>query len=566
MAQTSAGLAHRTTVFVMPTIGNAAMASSQSRDGGSFDYVIIGGGTSGSLLANRLSADPRRRVLLLEAGGDDDWLWFHIPIGYLFAIGNPRADWCFKTEPVPGLDNRSIGYARGKVLGGCTAINAMIYMRGQAEDYDTWRQSGLTGWGWSDVLPYFKRHQDHFAGASEMHGAGGEWRVEKARVRWALMDAVEAAGIELGIPPVADFNGGSNEGSGYFQVNQRRGRRWSAATGFLKPVLTRPNLALRTGVHVEKVALDGRRASGVIYRRDGERFLATAQAEVILAAGAIGSPQILQLSGIGPPDLLRAHGIAVVHALDGVGENLHDHLQLRLIYKVSGVPTVNAMQKSLWQKARMGLEYALFRRGALTMAPSTYGLFTRSARQHATPNAEFHIQPLSLDKFGDPLHDFPAFTASICNLRPTSRGYVRIKSPDSMAAPAIQPNYLSTEADRQVAVDSIRLTRRLAATRALAKYRPEEFLPGPSVQSEAELRQAAGRIGSTIFHPVSTAKMGIDSDPLAVLDGRLRVRGIDGLRVIDAAAMPRITSGNTASPTLMIAEKGAAMVVEDARR
>ncbi|MFC3674125.1 GMC family oxidoreductase [Ferrovibrio xuzhouensis] len=536
---------------------------------GEFDYIIVGGGTAGSLLANRLSRDPANKVLLLEAGGKDNWIWFHIPIGYLFAIGNPRSDWCFRTEPVPGLNGRSIGYARGKVIGGCTAINAMVYMRGQARDYDTWRQMGLTGWGWDDVLPVFRTHEDHFAGASALHGAGGEWRVERPRVRWDLLDTVQKAGAEIGIPPVADFNTGDNEGSGYFHVNQKSGRRWSAATGFLKPVLSRPNLDLRLHVHVHRVVIEntdrGPRAVGIEYEQDGRRFIARARGEVILAAGAIASPQLLQLSGIGPAGLLREHGINVVHDLPGVGENLQDHLQLRLIYKVQGVKTINQIDRSRFAKAMTGIEYALFRTGALTMPPSQFGLFTRSSPEHETANVEFHIQPLSLDKFGDPLHRFPAFTASICNLRPTSRGHVRITSADAKQAPAIQPNYLSTEADRRVAVDSLKLTRKLAAAPALARYKPEEYLPGPAVQTEDQMAQAAGDLGATIFHPVATARMGVDGDPMAVLDGRLRVRGIAGLRVIDASAMPLITSGNTASPTLMIAEKGAAMVLEDAR-
>lgn len=533
------------------------------KPGGEFDYIIVGGGTAGSLLANRLSADPRNRVLVLEAGGKDDWIWFHVPIGYLFAIGNPRADWCYKTEPVPGLNNRSIGYARGKVIGGCTAINAMVYMRGQVQDYDTWAQMGLTGWGWDDVLPYFLKHEDHQLGKTDLHNAGGEWRVEKARVRWDLIDSIAEAGAQIGIPRTDDFNLGNNEGSGYFQVNQKRGKRWSAATGFLKPILSRPNLELRTRVQVCHVAIENKRATGVVYRQGGETFFARAKAEVILAAGAINSPQLLQLSGIGPAELLKEHGIDVQHHLPGVGENLQDHLQLRLIYRVRGVKTIN--DAGLFGKAMMGAQYALLRRGALTMAPSTFGMFTRSSPEHATPNVEFHIQPLSLDKFGDPLHPFPAFTASICNLRPTSRGSVRIKSNDPLAAPAIQPNYLSTEADIRVAIDSLKLTRRLASAPALAKYDPQEFLPGPQVQSEDDMRVAAGQLGATIFHPVSTAKMGVDSDPMAVLDGRLRVRGVAGLRVIDASAMPLITSGNTASPTLMIAEKGAEMVLADNR-
>lgn len=539
-------------------------------EGTAFDYIIVGGGTAGLLLANRLSKNPAHKVLVIEAGGRDNWIWHHVPIGYLFAIGNPRADWCYKTEPVPGLNNRSIGYARGKVIGGCTAINAMVYMRGQVQDYDTWAQMGLTGWGWDDVLPYFLKHEDHESGKSEMHNSGGEWRVEHARVRWPLIEAVAAAGEQVGIPRVADFNLGSNEGSGYFQVNQKKGMRWSTASAFLKPVIDRrSNIGLLLKAHVEKIEFgtatdSGRpRATSVIVSDDFERRRFTAKREIILSAGAINSPQILQLSGIGPAALLKAHGIDVIHDSPGVGENLQDHLQLRMIYKVKGLKTIN--EAGWLGKGLMGLDYLLRRRGPLTMAPSTFGMFTRSSPEHATPNVEFHIQPLSLDAFGSPLHSFPAFTASICNLRPTSRGHVRIKSRDPLQPPAIQPNYLSTEDDMRVAVDSLKLTRRLVAAPALAKYQPEEYLPGADIRTEEDMRVAAGQIGATIFHPVSTAKMGVDSDPMAVLDGRLKVRGVDGLRVIDASAMPLITSGNTASPTLMIAEKGAEFILEDNR-
>ena len=539
-------------------------------EGAPFDYIIVGGGTAGLLLANRLSRNPKNKVLIIEAGGRDNWIWHHIPIGYLFAIGNPRADWCYKTEPVPGLNNRSIGYARGKVIGGCTAINAMVYMRGQVQDYDTWAQMGLSGWGWDDVLPYFLRHEDHELGKSEMHNAGGEWRVENARVRWPLIDAVAEAGEQIGIPRVTDFNLGNNEGSGYFQVNQKKGMRWSSASAFLKPVIDqRGNIALLLKAHVEKIEFEtstdsGRpRARSVIVSDDFERKRFTARNEIILSAGAINSPQILQLSGIGPAELLKSHGIDVVHHSPGVGENLQDHLQLRTIYKVKGLKTINEM--GWFGKGLMGLDYMLRRRGPLTMAPSTFGMFTKSSDEHATPNVEFHIQPLSLDAFGSPLHSFPAFTASVCNLRPTSRGHVRIKSTDPLQAPAIQPNYLSTEDDMRVAVDSLKLTRRLVQAPALAKYQPEEYLPGADIQTEEDMRVAAGQIGATIFHPVSTAKMGVDSDPMAVLDGRLKVRGVDGLRVIDASAMPLITSGNTASPTLMIAEKGAEFILQENR-
>jgi choline dehydrogenase len=530
-----------------------------------FDYIIVGAGSAGCVLANRLSADGRRRVLVLEAGGHDRWIWFHIPVGYLFAIGNPRADWMFTTAPETGLNGRSLAYPRGKVIGGSSAINAMIYMRGQAADYDGWRQLGLTGWGWDDVLPYFLKHEDHIDPPNAFHGRGGEWRVEHPRIRWDILDTIREAAAAAGIPKIRDFNTGDNEGSSYFQVNQKRGRRWSAARGFLKPVLHRPNLCLETGVHVERVVLDGRRAAGVSYVKDGERRVAYAAGEVILTAGAVASPKILELSGIGDGTRLRGLGLPVVHHLPGVGENLQDHLQLRPIYKVSGVRTLNDDYAGLWRRAAMGVNYLFLRKGPLTMAPSQLGAFTRSSRDYATANLEFHFQPLSLDKWGDGLHPFAAFTASVCNVRPSSRGHVHAQSPDPLAPPAIQPNYLSTDEDRRVAVDALRITRRIVAQAPLARFTPEEYKPGAHLASDDELVQAAGEIGTTIFHPVGTARMGPDHDPLAVLDERLRVRGVQGLRVIDASAMPRITSGNTNSPTIMIGEKGAAMVIEDAR-
>jgi choline dehydrogenase len=536
---------------------------------GEFDYIIVGAGSAGCVLANRLSADPSKRVLLLEAGGKDNWIWFHIPVGYLFAIGNPRSDWMFKTEPEEGLNGRALAYPRGKVIGGSSAINAMIYMRGQAADYDHWRQLGLSGWGWNDVLPYFRQHEHHFLGPSDHHNTGGEWRIEAPRVTWDLLEAFRDAAEQAGIAKIPDFNCGDNEGSCYFHVNQRRGRRWSAARGFLKPVLHRQNLRLETGCLVERIEFDGRRASRVRWRQDGATRSARCRGEVILSAGSLGSTQIMLLSGVGPAAQIKNFDLPLVLDKPGVGENLQDHLQLRLIHKVSGVKTLNETYASLFGRAAMGLDYVFRRRGPLTMAPSQLGLFTRSDPSQERANIQFHVQPLSLDKFGDPLHAFPAFTTSVCNLQPASRGFVRLRSPDPTAAPIIKPNYLAADADRRVAADSIRVARKIVAQPALQRFHPEEYLPGQKLapdNDEAQLAKAAGDIGTTIFHPVGTAKMGRDTDPTAVVDERLRVIGLEGLRVIDASVMPTITSGNTNSPTIMIAEKGAAMVREDARR
>ena len=533
---------------------------------GDFDYVVIGAGTAGCIVANRLSADPSRRVLILEAGGHDNWIWFHIPVGYLFAIGNPRSDWMFRTEPEAGLNGRSLAYPRGKVIGGSSAINAMISMRGQAADYDHWRQLGLTGWGWDDVKPAFKQLEDHFLGNDEHHGTGGGWRIEAPRVQWKILDAIADAAAEMGIPRIADFNTGDNEGIGYFHVNQKRGRRWSSARGFLKPVLNRANLQLETNVLVDRLILENGRAVGVRFTQDGEIHEARASGEVILCAGSIGSPHLLQRSGIGPADWLAPHGIDTVLDRQGVGRNLQDHLQQRAIYQVEGARTLNETYYSLPQRGLMGLDYALRRRGPLTMAPSQLGIFTRSDPGRERANIQFHVQPLSLDKFGDPLHRFPAVTVSACNLQPTSRGTVQLRSAKPDQAPSIAPHYLSTEADREVAADAIRTTRRLMKQPALQPYRPREYLPGPSVGDDAAaLAKAAGDIGTTIFHPVGTAKMGTASDPLAAVDERLRLHGLRGLRVVDASVMPTITSGNTNTPTAMIAEKGAAMIIADWR-
>ena len=540
---------------MLPAIYNAGVDA--------YDYVIVGAGTAGCVLANRLSADPNVSVLLLEAGGKDDYFWIDIPVGYLYTIGNPRTDWCYVTEPDPGLNGRAIGYARGKVLGGSSSINAMIYMRGQRSDYDHWASLGLRGWGWDDVLPVFKRSEDYQHGADEFHGAGGELRVEERRVAWEILDAWRDAAEECGIPKIAEFNRGDNFGSAYFQMNQRNGVRWSATKAYLRPVQGRANLTVMTRAQVRRVRIENRdgrrRATGVQLRQsDQHGRVIGARREVVLAAGAIGSPQVLQLSGIGPAKLLERCGIAVVHDLPGVGENLHDHLQIRSIYKVNNTVTLNERARTLLGKASMALEYLFFKTGPLTMPPSQLGAFAKSDASRPSANIEWHVQPLSLDKFGSPLHTFNAITPSACNLQPTSRGHVRIVSDDAHADPAIRLNYLSTIEDRAVAVAGLRFTRRIMAAKALARFEPEEWKPGAGYESEEELERAAGDLGTTIFHPVGTCKMGRDA--LAVVDDKLAVHGVEGLRVVDASIMPRITSGNTNAPTVMIAEKGAELI------
>jgi choline dehydrogenase len=544
--------------------------SGARRSIGEFDYIVVGAGTAGCAVAHRLSEDADVSVLLLEAGGKDNYPWIHIPVGYLYCIGNPRTDWRYRTEEEAGLNGRSLAYPRGRVLGGCSSINGMIYMRGQKQDYDDWAQeTGDPSWRWDSVLEAFKRSEDFHGGADGAHGAGGAWRVEQQRLRWPILDTFAHAAQQTGIAATSDFNRGDNAGVGYFDVNQRRGVRWNTSKAFLRPAARRSNLTILTQARTERMTFTQRRCTGVEIEIGGERVVAAARHEVILCAGALNSPQLLELSGIGDPARLGALGVDVVAPLRGVGENLQDHLQLRMAFRVDGVRTLNTLSAHWWGKLKIGLEYGMFRSGPMAMAPSQLGIFTQSDpddRSITRPDIQYHVQPLSLDRFGEPLHPFDAFTASVCQLRPSSRGSVHITSADPVAAPRIAPNYLSTEHDRRVAVNALRLTRRMVAAPALAPYNPREILPGTLFQTEDELRSAAGDIATTIFHPAGTCRMGRPEDPLTVVDSRLRVNGLSGLRVVDASVMPTITSGNTNSPTLMIAERASEMIRADRKR
>ncbi|MEZ0340800.1 GMC family oxidoreductase [Mycobacterium sp. pV006] len=554
-----------------------------------FDFVIVGAGSAGCLLANRLSANPNHRVLLIEAGGKDNWFWIKVPVGYLFTIGNPRTDWCFTTAPDPGLAGRSIIYARGRVIGGCSSINAMIHMRGQAGDYELWAQAtGDDRWLWGgpdepgETLSIYRELENYFGGADEWHGADGEIRVERPRVRWKILDAWQDAAAQLGIAPIEEFNRGDNSGSAYFHVNQRRGRRWSMADAFLHPISHRPNLTIYTHAQALKLLMDNdvhegqrrgawttaqHRVTGVRLLKDGKIVDVRARREVILSAGAIGSPHLMQVSGLGPAGLLKQHQVPVAVDLPGVGENLQDHLQLRTVYRIKGARTVNTLYRNWITRAGMGIQYLLLRSGPMTMPPSTLGAFAKSDPSLASPDLEWHVQPLSLPKFGEPLHPYAAITPSVCNLRPTSRGHVRMADADPLTHPTISCNYLSTDADRDIAVRGLRMTRQIMAAPALARYRPEEMLPGPQLVSDNDLTQAARELGTTIFHPVGTCAMGafdargVPQSKATVLDTDCRVFGVAGLRVADASAMPTITSGNTNAPVMLIAERAARAIL-----
>lgn len=536
-------------------------------EGALYDYIVVGAGSAGCVLANRLSADPSLRVLLLEAGGRDTNPWIHVPVGYFKTLHNPKTDWCYKTDPDPGLAGRSIDWPRGKVLGGSSSINGLLYIRGQAEDYEHWRQLGNAGWSFSDVLPYFKRAEDQERGENDHHGKGGPIKVSDMRAKRDVCEALIDSAAANGIPRNDDFNGAVQEGAGYFQQTAHRGRRWSTAVGYLKPIKHRKNLDIVTNAHGLEVLFDKSDATtttGFAYERNGQRVEAYLRSggEVILSGGAIGSPQMLQLSGIGPGELLNAHGINVVKELPGVGENLQDHLQIRMVYEVN-VPTLNEEINQLIPRLMIGMQYVFQRKGPMTMGASQVCIFTKTQPHMDTPDIQFHFQPLSADKPGLEMHPFSGVTSSVCQLRPESRGRIAIKSPDSSVYPSIEPNYLSASVDQQTAVESMKVSRKLFSTNPLKDFVVREHLPGLGVETDEQLLECARNIAQTIYHPTSTCKMG--NDPSAVVDERLRVHGIKNLRVADASIMPNIVSGNTNAPTIMIGEKASDMILSDRR-
>lgn len=526
-----------------------------------YDFIVIGAGSAGCVLANRLTANPANRVLLLEAGGADINPWIHVPVGYFKTMHNPSTDWCYMTEPDKGINNRQLQWPRGKVLGGSSSLNGLLYVRGQAEDYDRWEALGNKGWSFKDVLAYFKKSEDQERGADEYHGVGGLLKVSDLRLRRPIADFFIKAAEQVGIPVNPDYNGASQEGVGYFQQTAHKGFRWSTARGFLRPAMKRSNLTVITRAHTNRILFEGARATGVEYQKKGVVHQVKANKEVILSAGAIGSPQILQLSGVGPKDLLDKLQIPLIYNLPGVGKNLQDHLQIRLIFKTSQ-RTLNDELNSYFKQFKVGLQYFFKRTGPLTLAASQVAIFTKSDPSVERPDIQFHMQPLSADKPGDGVHPFSAFTASVCQLRPHSRGHIEIKSRDPLVHPEIHPNYLSDERDHKVAVESVKVARKISEAPALKPYILDEYVPGREFQTDVELLDAARQYSQTIYHPTSTCKMG--HDEMAVVNDRLQVHGIEGLRVIDASIMPEIVSGNTNAPAIMIAEKGADMILEDA--
>ena len=528
-----------------------------------FDYIIVGAGSAGCVLANRLTADGKYSVLLLEAGPEDSHLWIHIPLGYGRLFKEKAVNWMYQTEPEQGLNGRSVFQPRGKVLGGSSSINGLLYVRGQHEDYDRWRQHGNLGWGFDDVLPYFKKAEDQTRGADDFHAVGGPLPVSDWRHADPLSAAFVDAAAEVGFPKNSDFNGATQEGAGFFQTTTRGGRRASTAVAYLRSAKARPNLHVETSALAERILFEGRRAVGVAYRTAGIPRTARARKEVLISGGAFNSPQLLQLSGVGPADLLRQHGIEVVLDAPGVGNDLQDHMQVRVVMRCSQAITLNDIVNNPIRKVLTGLRYAMFRTGPLTIAAGTSGAFFKTNPRLATPDIQIHFLPFSTDKMGEKLHPFSGFTASVCQLRPESRGSLRIKSADPTAPPEIRINYLASDVDRATNVEGLKILRRILHARALAPYVVEEVDPGDKITSDEALLAYCRARGTTIYHPTSTCRMG--NDPLAVVDQRLRVRGLDGLRVIDASVMPDLVSGNTNAPVIMIAEKASDLILQDAR-